>query len=116
RAHEIVAVPGVVVGPGDGGAADRRFGIGFLDGARQLRIEVDILLGRARPEELAQVGLIPDFPVADGVVEAVGPTLVVVKDDVLHDGGIVIEVGRRYRIGALAAADPKQYSGADIHD
>ena len=61
---------------------------------------------RVRPELLAQVGLVPDFPVADTVVVTVGPALVVVAHGVRADVCPlleVVDVGFMHDLPALIA-------------
>ena len=78
-----------------------------LDCLRHLLVEREVFLLGALPHPAA-LGLVPDLPVFDAVLEAVGPAVVVVADDVHADPGELVHVGRRMvvvgggRLDALA--------------
>ena len=69
---------------------------------RRLCIERVKLLWSASPEQ--SIRFIPEFPVADVVVEPVRPALVVMHRNMLGHVGKLIEVSRRSHIGAPTAS------------
>ena len=65
-----------------------------LERLRHLLVELEIFLLGALPHP-GSLGLVPDLPVFDAMLEAVGPALVVVADDVDADAREFVHVGRR---------------------
>ncbi len=105
--HERIPIRRRIVRPGDRRTADPGFWVGLLHGPRHLRVQREVLPVSARPEHLAEIRLVPDFPVADTKVIAVGPAAVVVQHDVLGDARVAIEVARWCRVCPFAASESK---------
>lgn len=109
RAHkfqEAFAVRRRIERLGYGRTADQRFRVGLLDCVRDFFIEFVILLRRAGPED-SEIRLIPYLPIAQSVVKSVVPALVIVKHNVSGDLRVLVHVGRRCRIRADTAPNPK---------
>src|SRR5580693_10057598 len=106
---EVIAVRGAVIWLGECRTAHERRGIRPFHRAGEKRVELEELLRRTAPEQLAEIRLVPDFPVADAVVKAPVPAAVVVPNDVLDDGGVALEARRGRDFGGLTAPETKQH-------
>jgi len=91
-----------VVGVGGAGSADFEALVGGFEGGCGGLVEVVVEAGVGVPEGV-DVGFVPEFPVADVVVVAVGPAVVVVSGDVEADVGPGGDVGGWLTQGCVAA-------------
>ena len=81
------------------GAAHLQLRIVGLDHPGHGLVEPEVILLRAEPHERQlHVGLVPDLPMGDAVVEAVGPAVVAVADDVHADPGEAVHVAGWMRV------------------
>ena len=97
--EEPFAISSVIHGERLGVASHFQRRIHRLQCPRGFFIERIKLFRRARPEKFR---LVPEFPIANVVMKAIPPSLVVMHGDVLHHIGKLIEICGRLSIAAKA--------------